>query len=66
MSDERPSERRNLLNALRRTRANRNRVGCCCAGSVPPPPPWQWWRWRWRDRVKQRGPHTYQKANLDK
>jgi hypothetical protein len=27
-------------------------------------PPWQWWRWR--DRVKQQGPHTYQKANLDK
>ena len=25
-----PSERRNLLNGLKRTRANRNRVGCCC------------------------------------
>ena len=57
-----PSERRNLLNGLKTTRANRNRVGCCCAGSVPPSPPLPRW-WRRRDRVKQQGPHTYQKAN---
>ena len=62
LADERPSDRRNLLNGLKRTRANRNRgwlLLCCFCPSTSTTAkvsryPWQ--RWGWRDRVKQRGP----------
>ncbi len=42
LADERPIRRRNLLNALKRTRANETGL-VRCAGSVHPPPPMPRW-----------------------